>query len=354
MMCLNTQKNIYSDVLPLKGAIIGFGGVAEYAHAPLFKRDPRFFIKAVVEPDKARRERAKNVFGDINLYEDLDTLFKKESLDFIDICIPPVYHTNAIIKACEYRVNVLCEKPLVTSLKDLKKVIEEHKKAGIVVFCVNNWRYAPIWSKTIELVNTGSIGKIQEISLSVLRTPNSGGGVTDWRKKKDIAGGGILMDHGWHNIYIVNSIIKEQPTCVSARMKYISSQKYELEDEVELNIDYKSAKVNVFLTWRAECRRNFGFIYGDKGKIFINDDHIILKNNGSTLRYNFGLPLSKGSHHLDWMIPVINDFFDELIGRKTKEENIMEAAQCLYLISLAYESHNNGCSSVRASNIFNE
>ena len=353
MMCLNTQKSTYSD-LPLKGAIVGFGGVAEYAHAPLFKRDPRFFITAVVEPDKSRRERAKRLFKDANIYEDLNTMFKNEDLDFIDICTPPAYHVDAIMSACEHRVNVLCEKPLVTSLNDLKKVIEEHKKAGIVVFCVNNWRYAPIWAKAIELVNTGYIGKVQEISLSVLRTPDSGGGITDWRKKKEIAGGGILMDHGWHNIYFVNSIVKEQPVYVSAKMKYLSSQKGDLEDEVELNINYENTKVSVFLTWRAECRKNFGFICGDKGKIFINDDHIILRNNGSMLRYNFGLPLSKGSHHLDWMIPVINNFFDELIGKKTKGENIREAAQCLYLISLAYESRNNGCCSVKAYNIFNE
>ncbi|RLB11097.1 MAG: hypothetical protein DRG27_01890 [Deltaproteobacteria bacterium] len=354
-MYLNIQKNICSDSLPLKGAIIGFGGVAEYAHAPLLKRDPRFFITAVVEPNEIRRERAKKIFGEIKLYEDLDSLFKNEDLDFIDICTPPAYHIDAIMKACEYKVNVLCEKPLVTSLKDLRKVIEEHKRAGIVIFCVNNWRYAPIWTKTIELVNMGCIGKVQEISLSVLRTPNSGGGVTDWRKKKDIAGGGILMDHGWHNMYIVNSIVRKQPICVSAKMKYINSQQLELlEDEVELTIDYGNTKANIFLTWRAGYRKNFGFICGDKGKIFINDDHIIFRNNGSAIRYNFGLPLSKGSHHLDWMIPVLNNFFDEVTGRKARGENIKEAAKCLYLISLAYESHKNGYSSVKACNMLDE
>jgi hypothetical protein len=140
--------------------------------------------------------------------------------------------SNNSVDYYEFKVNTYTDasqhSPVVTSLNDLKKVIEEHKKAGIVVFCVNNWRYAPIWAKAIELVNTGYIGKVQEISLSVLRTPDSGGGITDWRKKKEIAGGGILMDHGWHNIYFVNSIVKEQPVYVSAKMKYLTNLLYTL------------------------------------------------------------------------------------------------------------------------------
>ncbi len=348
MMYLNTQKNIFYS-LPLRGAIIGFGGVAEYAHAPLLKGDPRFCITSIVDPDKERQNRAKKIFPDARIYDDLDSLFGNESLDFVDICTPPAYHAEAILKACESGVNVLCEKPLVTSLEQLNKVLEAQKKYDVLVYCVNNWRYAPVWAKTIELVNRNYIGEIREISLFVLRTPKSGGGITDWRKKRQIAGGGILMDHGWHNIYFVNSILKNNmPIYVSARMRFLD---HDLEDEAEVNILYEGQiKVNLFLTWRSNHRKNYGHIIGERGEIKIKDDYLIL-NNDSIIRYNFNSSLSKGSHHLEWMIPVIDDFFNELMGKKRRGENIKEAAKCFYLISLAYESYQKGSSSLEVCNI---
>lgn len=352
-MCLNTPKNISSNH-PIKGAIIGFGGVAEYAHAPVLKNDPRFFIKAIAEPDKRRAEIARHIFPNAMVYRDVDSLFDNEVLDFIDICTPPAYHAEIILKACSKRINIICEKPLVTRIDDLRKVLQAYKRAGVVLFCVNNWKYAPIWSKAIELTNKGLIGDVKKISLTVLRTPKSGGGVTDWRRFRDIAGGGILMDHGWHHMYFISSLINEQPHYISARMGYLDSKGSELEDEVSLRIDYKATTADLYLTWRATTRKNLGHIIGERGDIIIKDDHLILHNGSHHKRYNFHPPLSKGSHHSEWMRPVINEFFDELTDTTKRGKNIREAVTCLHLICLAYDSQDNRCTPLKVCDIFNE
>ena len=352
-MYSNTQKNISSNQL-FTGAIVGFGGVAEYAHAPVFKNDPRFFIKAIVEPDKKRADAAKYIFPDAALYNNIGDMLENEELDFIDICTPPSYHAEMILMACQRGVNIMCEKPLVTCLKDLKRILRASQEAGVLLFCVNNWKYAPIWSKAIELINNGLIGGVRKISLSVLRTPKSGGGVTDWRKLREIAGGGILMDHGWHHMYFINSIVKEEPSHISARMGYLNSNGSILEDEVTLHIRYENVNVELYLTWRATFRKNLGHIMGENGEIMIKDDHLILKNNGDLIRYNFNTPLSKGSHHLEWMKPVIDEFFEELVDTKRRGNNIKEATTCLHLICLAYDSQDNGCIPVKVCDIFNE
>ena len=38
----------------LAGALVGFGGVAERGHLPGYRRDPRFAIRAVCDPDIRR------------------------------------------------------------------------------------------------------------------------------------------------------------------------------------------------------------------------------------------------------------------------------------------------------------
>ena len=48
----------------LAGALVGFGGVAERGHLPGYRRDPRFAIRAVCDPDRGARERARRALGD--------------------------------------------------------------------------------------------------------------------------------------------------------------------------------------------------------------------------------------------------------------------------------------------------
>ena len=178
--------------------------------------------------------------------------------------------------------------------------------------------------------------------------------MTEWRKLREVAGGGILMDHGWHHLYFINSIVKEEPSNISARMDYLDSNGSRLEDEVTLYIRYENVHAELYLTWRAKFRKNLGHIIGEKGDIRIKDDHLILKNKSYFRRYNFNPPLSKGSHHLEWMKPVIDEFFEELMGIRKRGSNIKEAITCLHLICLAYDSQNNGCIPVKVCSIFNE
>ena len=105
--------------MTLNGAIIGFGNVATTAHMPLWKKDKRFNIKAVLEPDAQRADKARAMLPGIALYNDMDRMLKNEQLDFVDICSPPCTHKQYITEACCAGLHVLCEKPLVCSVAEL-------------------------------------------------------------------------------------------------------------------------------------------------------------------------------------------------------------------------------------------
>lgn len=336
---------------PLRGAIVGFGNAAIYAHLPAWQMSDRFKIEAVVEPLPERAAAVRRFLPDARVHGAIEELLAGGGLDFIDICTPPCYHVDLVMAACQSGLHVFCEKPLAASIENFQEIQQIAERSKLVVFTVNNWKYAPLWLKTAELIRDGEIGSIHSICLNVLRPPNSGGGASDWRKCLEVAWGGILVDHGWHNLYVILSLIQQQPLLVSAKMESPDRLGPCCEETVDLTVLFNTAEARLHLTWRASCRRNFGVIEGDKGTILVNDDHLILERQSkASMRYDFLEALSAGSHHPEWMTPVIDDFHQEINSVQERGLNLLEAQWCTQLIELAYRSNREASRPIEISN----
>jgi len=324
---------------PLRGAIIGLGNVAVYAHLPVWQRSEDFTIDAIVEPTAERAEIGKRLLPQARIYPTMAALLAENGVDFVDICTPPCFHSDLVLAACRAGLHVLCEKPLSLCPDRLKEIQHTAEHTQRVVFTVNNWKYAPLWMKARELIRENGIGRIQAIALNVLRSPNSGGGASNWRKCLEVAQGGILIDHGWHNLYLILSLLRQTPTSLAARMEPSSENGSGLEETVDLMLRFDEAEARLHLTWQASCRRNFGTIEGSRGSLMVNDDHLVLLSEDSRpLRYNFPEALSAGSHHPDWMEPVVRNFAREIVEAGYRGTNLRETQWCSHLINLAYRS----------------
>ena len=63
-----------------------------------------------------------------------DDVLKIKEIDIIDICLPPHLHFSACKKSLEAGKHVICEKPLVSSLKEideLEKISKENGKINV-------------------------------------------------------------------------------------------------------------------------------------------------------------------------------------------------------------------------------
>jgi len=327
----------------LRGALIGFGNAALHAHLPAWQHSKHFRIDAVVEPDPERARLARKLVPGASVYTDIEPALGRGDLDFVDICTPSYSHADLAERALGAGLHVLCEKPLVTSFESLEKM-ESVRPPRCVLFTVNNWKHAPLWIKTQELLSEKGLGSIESISLAVLRPPNSGGGISDWRRRAETAGGGILLDHGWHQLYLIRSVITKAPLSVSAKMEYAGS----IEETVDLSIRFHEGEAKLHLTWRASSRQNRGEIAGKDGRILINDDHLVALTSGSPeARHDFAEPLSGGSHHPAWMEKVVENFRREIVDETIRGANLAEARWCVRLIHCAYQSSREGSRDVR-------
>ena len=120
-----------------RGALVGFGGVAEHGHWPGWRDDPRFEVGAVVEPLSAGRERARAALGDaVRIYDDLVACLEAEALDFLDVATPPAHHLPAIEAAAEAGLHVLVEKPLALTSQEAERA-ETAAREGRAAFAID-------------------------------------------------------------------------------------------------------------------------------------------------------------------------------------------------------------------------
>ena len=144
----------------LKFAILGTGFWASY-------QIPAWFEVGGVRPIAAynrtvsKAEQVAQQFGIPRVYADAEELLQKEGeqLDFIDIISAVETHAPLVRLAAQYRVPVICQKPMSTDLASAKGMVAACKQAGVPLYIHENWRWqAPIRAFKRKL-DSGVIGQ---------------------------------------------------------------------------------------------------------------------------------------------------------------------------------------------------
>jgi predicted dehydrogenase len=321
----------------LRGAIVGVGHVAALGHAPGWQRRADVRIVAGCDPRPERQRELASRFPDVAWHESLDSLLAAEDLDFVDVCTPPAGHGDAIRRALERGLHVLCEKPLVLDPVELDRLAGLARERSLALATVHNWRFAPMLARATELVGSGAIGRILRCRWEVLRDRPSvaveaSGAAANWRLDPRLSGGGILTDHGWHAIYVLAGWIGN-PEVASSRLTSAGRPDAISEDTAELELVSAGARAEVFLTWRAGERANRVRIDGDRATLSLEGRTLELRipgGNGESIQFPEGL--SDGSHHPDWFAGVAAAFIDEIRHPERRGRTVAEAAVCLSVI----------------------
>ena len=318
----------------LRGAIIGFGEVARHGHWPAYAVSHEAKIAAVVDSSVARRKLACESLSGVATFPTMEELANGIEIDFVDICTPPALHGAPMLQALARGWNVLCEKPLLLDLVELKEVRGLAHENGRSVVPVHNWKYAPIVRQATESLRSGVIGRLRHLEIETLRMHDCAVADPDhpnWRRDPAIAGGGVLMDHGWHAIYLARHWFGEDPIEVQASLQHPTPTA--VENEATLTLVFPSGRATIFLTWKAEVRRNTMRLIGERGEIAIDDDILRIGDHST----HFETALSAGSHHSDWFTSMLPDVVATFKQPELALKSFDEAALCLSVIRRAYE-----------------
>lgn len=333
----------------MRGAFIGFGNVAETTHLPAWRQVGDMKIVSVVETSPARREAAMRLLPGVRVYDSLAALLETDRPDFVDICTPPSSHAEAVCAAAQAGVAVMCEKPLALTREQMASIREASQKA--LVYPIHNWKFSPqmIWVR--DQVDRGVIGEPLLFTWRTLRVASDKGtrdASPDWRVRPEVAGGGVVFDHGWHAFSMALGVLKQRPARVSARIRTVR-EGLAVEDTASLRIEFERADAQVFLSWAAGVRRSEGEIVGREGILRVDDQHVTLSRGRTIEGQTFVEALSARSQHPDWFLPVIEDFVGELQNPSRRGAALAEADHCLSIVLGAYTSHHHGGEAIPVS-----
>ncbi len=133
-----------------------------------------------------------------NKYQDL----LKTDADIIIINSENVFHAEHTIAAANAKKDVMCEKPLGTSVVDMKNMIKACKQNGVQLMTAFPNRYVPSIIEARRLINEGEIGE-----LIAVKATNNGAMPGGWFVNNDLSGGGAMLDHSVHVADILNWIL---------------------------------------------------------------------------------------------------------------------------------------------------
>lgn len=180
----------------LRVGIAGYGVVGKHRHHCI-KKIP--FANVVSISDKMI-STLQSQPDDIVYFDDYKKI-NSARCDVLFVCLTNDVAADAVIQGLENGAHVFCEKPPGRNLDDVKRVLQcKNNYPQLKLMYGFNHRYHHSVQEALQMIQSGQLGKILNLrgvyGKSKLITFNQ----TDWRTKKDIAGGGVLLDQGIHMV----------------------------------------------------------------------------------------------------------------------------------------------------------
>lgn len=198
-------------------ALVGLGRYATGQLAPALQETKLCKLSGIVTGTPRKEKIWAQKYGipekNIYNYQTYDQIADNEDIDIIYVVLPNNMHAEYTVRAAEAGKHVISEKPMATSVEDCQRMIDACNKADRKLSIGYRLHFEPHNEELMRLGRNEVFGPVQKISGAHSFPLND---PTAWRRDKEMAGGGPLMDVG---IYVVQASVYtlgKLPTSVKA------------------------------------------------------------------------------------------------------------------------------------------
>lgn len=329
----------------LKVGIVGFGKMG-MLHGALLKPMADVELAAIADTSKIILHAFKTFLPGTAFYASHRKMLEECGLNAVVIATPGFSHAPVALDAMEKGVDVFIEKPLANSLKGaeaLRAAAKERNAVSMVGFCL---REAPSFRKGKSLLAAGDIGVVEnvraEMYIADVLAPQSG-----WRYKKEVSGGGALMDFGIHVLDLLFWYFGPVAS-VQASARRIYSR--EVEDEVEADISFASGLTASFATsWsNPNFRKSYSkiAITGERRVLTVTDQTVQITDRPTGAEERLSFPDLYQGYYIDiggslYSTQMVK-FIEGVRSRTSPESNIESAYQVQRIVDAMYRSAEHG------------
>ena len=208
-------------------------------------------VAAVVDTDEQAAMRLASRFG-ARAFTSLDTLLQSRLVDAVDVCVPPGANLAVVTSAAQHGLHVMCEKPVGRTLDEVDEIARAIAASGVTYMPVHNTLFYPTMDRARQYVRQGDLGSVftvrswdcdtdlEPTRFGVALAQKSTGSIDPWRSSPQLAGGGALIDGGFHAVYRMLYLWPRPVKKVAAMMgQFHPELGWESEDTALLTIQFE-------------------------------------------------------------------------------------------------------------------
>ena len=233
-----------------RAAVIGLGSMGAN-HARVYSQLNGVELVGCSDVNKSSQPAACGS----QFYTDYKELLKKESPDFVSICVPTTLHKTVAAYSLSQGINTLVEKPIADSEKNAKAIINAAKKSGAKLAVGHIERFNPVISALKKFLFSNG-AKIFSINIERV------GPIPP--RIKDV---GVVLDLGTHDIDLISFLTKQKISSVYCTTNtYSNPSKH--EDSAHINLSLKSGiSASITTNWLTPYKQRKIEVITDKNVV---------------------------------------------------------------------------------------
>jgi predicted dehydrogenase len=197
----------------LRYGIIGAGSMGR-EHIENIKVMGGATVSALSDPHKPSQDAALAMAPGAKVFSDHRALLDSGLIDAVIVATPNDTHA-AVLKDClATDLAVFVEKPLATTVEDLKSILSWDEKRSAMTWMGLEYRFMPPVAEAIARAKEGEAGKIHQVSIREHREPFYPK-VDNWNRFAERTGG-TLVEKCCHYFNLMDIVVGEQPVRVFA------------------------------------------------------------------------------------------------------------------------------------------
>lgn len=282
-------------------AVVGCGYFGMKRLAAIREAADCIDLRAVVDVDEQRAASASVKYG-VRYALDLESVTGDPEIEALIVSAPNNLHAPLAVRALEAGKHVLVEKPLAINPAEAQRIVDAARANDRYVKTASNHRFFPTVIKAHELYSSGRIGEV----LSFRGAIGNNGSLTrqSWFWKKEIAGGGTMIDNACHLLDIARMFMGDFNMCLG-QVANLYWKEAEVEDYATgIFVTDAGRQALITSSWTQWTGYFYFELWGEQGYIFVDSrgcDKVTVgdNRNGVVSTYDYGdYPISSHQDEL--------------------------------------------------------
>jgi predicted dehydrogenase len=231
--------------------VVGLG--MGYSHAQTYSE-----LKGVnlylCDVNKDRLATVAKKMKPVGIFNSIDEALASLEVDALDTALPHYLHASAALQTFNSGKHFATEKPIARTLQEADEMIAAAQQANRILMIMENQRFWPVAIRAKEIIDQGLIGKPLLIDIREMwhiQLP-----LYSWRKYKEKAGGGNLIDSGIHAVNTLR-LLGGEVDWVFAQTRREVLVEIEAEDTALIQVRFRNGAIgNLITSWGTRVTPN--------------------------------------------------------------------------------------------------